>query len=220
MMKKLIIFDLDGTLINSIKDLATSTNYALEQLKFPTHPTDDYNMMVGNGINKLFERALPEGKKNEKNISNMRELFLAHYDKHNTVYTHPYKEIPEVLKTLQDKGYLLAVASNKYQQGTEKLVNHFFPNITFNQVFGQRNNIPSKPDPTVLLEILENTNTSPEEALMIGDSNVDMQTANRANIEGCGVSWGFRSIEELKSQNPTYIINEATDILSILNIEI
>ena len=116
----------------------------------------------------------------------MRELFLAHYDNHNTVYTHPYKGIPEVLKNLQDKGYLLAVASNKYQEGTEKLVNHFFPNITFNQVFGQRNNIPSKPDPKVLLEILENTNTSPEEALMIGDSNVDMQTANRANIEGCG----------------------------------
>ncbi|NLZ73482.1 MAG: HAD family hydrolase, partial [Bacteroidales bacterium] len=206
-MKKLVIFDLDGTLINSIKDLAISTNYALEQLNFPTHPIEKYNLMIGNGINKLFERALPDGKKTEENIIRMREIFLVHYDQYNAVYTHPYEGIPELLEELQKKDILLAVASNKYQQATEKLVHYFFPNIEFEQILGQRKEVPTKPDPTILLEIMENTNIPTHKTLMVGDSNIDMETANRGQIDACGVSWGFRSIEELKSKHPKYIVN-------------
>ncbi len=218
-MKKLVIFDLDGTLINSIKDLAISTNFALQQLNFPIHPTEDYNLMVGNGINKLFERALPEGEKMEENILKMREIFLKHYDEHIADYTQPYPGIPELLEKLQSHKMLLAVASNKYQQGTEKLIRHLFPSISFIATLGQRKQVPSKPDPTILMEIIEKAGVSPEETLMIGDSDVDMKTANNAQVDACGVLWGFRSLEELKQQHPKHLAGHPKDILSFLEIE-
>ena len=126
-MKKLIIFDLDGTLLNTIADLAHSTNHALQTLGYPTHEVASYNFMVGNGINKLFERALPEGEKTEENVLRVRKEFLLHYDRHNADESRPYPGIPELLETLQHKGYQLAVASNKYQAATEKLIAHYFP---------------------------------------------------------------------------------------------
>lgn len=114
-MKKLIIFDLDGTLLNTIADLAHSTNHALQVLGYPTHEVASYNFMVGNGINKLFERALPEGEKTEENVLRVRKEFLLHYDRHNADESRPYPGIPELLEALQNKGHKLAVASNKYQ---------------------------------------------------------------------------------------------------------
>ena len=218
-MKNLVIFDLDGTLINSVKDLAVSTNYALGELNFPTHPIENYNLMIGNGINKLFERALPNGQKTDENILRMREVFLKHYDQYNAVYTHPYNGIPELLEELQKKNILLAVASNKYQQATEKLVHYFFPDIEFAQVLGQRKEVPSKPDPAILFEIMKSTNMPAHKILMVGYSNIDMETANRAQIDACGVSWGFRSIEELKSKNPKYIVNNPEEILTLVTQE-
>ena len=136
-MKKLIIFDLDGTLLNTIADLAHSTNHALQTLGYPTHEVASYNFMVGNGINKLFERALPEGEKTEENVLRVRKEFLLHYDRHNADESRPYPGIPELLETLQHKGYKLAVASNKYQAATEKLIAHYFPGIRFVAVFGR-----------------------------------------------------------------------------------
>lgn len=124
-MKKLVIFDLDGTLLNTIADLAHSTNYALEKNGFPTHQLGEYNYFVGNGINKLFERALPEGEKTEENIAKIRRDFLAHYDVHNADNSRPYEGIPELLLALQEKGVQIAVASNKYQAATTKLVGYF-----------------------------------------------------------------------------------------------
>ena len=126
-MKKLIIFDLDGTLLNTIADLAQSTNYALQALGYPTHPESDYNFMVGNGINKLFERALPEGEKSEENVLRVRKEFVPYYDVHNADKSRPYPGIPELLEQLQEKGMILAVASNKYQSATVKLISHYFP---------------------------------------------------------------------------------------------
>lgn len=218
-MKKLVIFDLDGTLINSIKDLAVSTNFALQQLNYPIHPTEDYNLMVGNGINKLFERALPQGEKTEENTLKMREIFLKHYDEHIADYTQPYLGISELLEKLQSHKMLLAVASNKYQQGTEKLVRRLFPSIPFIATLGQRKEVPSKPDPTILMEIIEKAGVSPKETLMIGDSGVDMQTANNANVDACGVLWGFRSLEELKQFHPKYIVNKPQEILDLLGMK-
>ena len=147
-MKKLIIFDLDGTLLNTIADLAQSTNHALQALGYPTHPESAYNFMVGNGINKLFERALPEGEKSEENVLRVRKKFVPYYDVHNADKSRPYPGIPELLEQLQEKGMILAVASNKYQSATVKLISHYFPNIRFTAVFGQREGVNVKPDPT------------------------------------------------------------------------
>ena len=162
-MKKLIIFDLDGTLLNTIADLAQSTNHALQALGYPTHPESDYNFMVGNGINKLFERALPEGEKSEENVLRVRKEFVPYYDVHNADKSRPYPGIPELLEQLQEKGMILAVASNKYQSATVKLISHYFPHIRFTAVFGQREGVNVKPDPTVVHDILDITRISRED---------------------------------------------------------
>ncbi|WP_373720052.1 HAD family hydrolase [Bacteroides heparinolyticus] len=214
-MKKLIIFDLDGTLLNTIADLAQSTNHALQVLGYPIHPVTAYNFMVGNGINKLFERALPEGEKNEENVLRVRKEFIPYYDIHNADKSRPYPGIAELLLQLQEAGLQLAVASNKYQAATEKLIAHYFPNICFAAVFGQREGINVKPDPTIVHDILTITRTDKEDALYVGDSGVDMQTAANAGITACGVTWGFRPRTELEAFRPEYIVNEASEILTI-----
>ncbi len=215
-MKKLIIFDLDGTLLNTIADLANSTNYALRKLGYPSHPKEAYNFMVGNGINKLLERALPENKRTENNILHIRELFLELYDQHNTDESTPYEGISELLNNLQEKGVMLAVASNKYQTATRKLVKHYFNNIKFIAVFGQRDGIKTKPDPTIVYNILEIAKVTHEDILYVGDSGVDMETALNSNICSCGVTWGFRPRAELEQFKPNYIVDKASDILSLI----
>lgn len=216
-MKKLVIFDLDGTLLNTIADLAHSTNYALEKNGFPTHQLGEYNYFVGNGINKLFERALPEGEKTEENIAKIRRDFLAHYDVHNADNSRPYEGIPELLLALQEKGVQIAVASNKYQAATSKLVGYFFPNIHFTAVLGQREGVKTKPDPGIVAEIREKAQVDAADTLYIGDSNVDMQTAINSGVDGCGVTWGFRPASELESFHPKYIAQKASDILDMLD---
>ena len=216
-MKKLVIFDLDGTLLNTIADLAQATNQALESLNFPTYPIDNYRFFVGNGINKLFERALPEGQKSMENVLKVRSLFIPYYNEHNADFSQPYPGICELLKTLNDKGLRLAVASNKYQEATEKLVAHYFPGIPFVAVLGQREGIPTKPDPTIVQDILKKTDFNLEDVLYVGDSNVDMQTAQNAGVTAVGVSWGFRPKSELKEGSPLAIIDQATDLLNYLD---
>ena len=153
-MKKLVIFDLDGTLLNTIADLAQSTNHALSVLGYPMHEESAYNFMVGNGINKLFERALPEGEKSEENVLRVRKEFVPHYDRHNADKSRPYPGIPELLEQLQLQGLQIAVASNKYQAATQKLIAHYFPKIDFVAIFGQREGVNVKPDPTIVEDIL------------------------------------------------------------------
>ena len=215
-MKKLAIFDLDGTLLNTIADLAQSTNNALQTLGYPTHEEKAYKFMVGNGINKLFERALPEGEKSAENILRMRAEFIPYYDIHNADKSCPYPGICELLEVMQQKGIILAVASNKYQSATEKLVAHYFPQVHFAAVFGQREGIQPKPNPTVIEDILSLTHINREEVLYIGDSGVDMQTAINADVTACGVLWGFRPQSELEAFHPTYLVNKAEEILSLL----
>lgn len=149
-MKKIVIFDLDGTLLNTIADLATATNQALQHFGYPTHSIEAYRFFVGNGINKLFERALPETERTEANVLRIRSQFIPYYNVHNADFSTPYPGIPEVLHTLQSHGILLAVASNKYQSATEKLIAHYFPTLRFEKVLGQREGIPVKPDPTIV----------------------------------------------------------------------
>ena len=215
-MKKLVIFDLDGTLLNTIADLATSTNHALRTCGFPTHDVSAYRYFVGNGITKLFERALPEEERTAEQVARIRPLFLAHYDAHNTDHSTPYPGIEALLATLQDHGVALAVASNKYQAATEKLVAHFFPGITFVKVLGQREGIPTKPDPGIVNEIVAVAGVEKSEVLYVGDSNVDMQTAQNGGVDACGVTWGFRPKEELSAYHPTLLAERAEEIAALV----
>ena len=216
-MKKIVIFDLDGTLLNTIADLAASTNQALRHFGYPEHPTEAYRYFVGNGINKLFERALPDDERTEENVQRIRSRFIPYYNEHNADYSSPYPGIPELLETLQDKGVWLAVASNKYQLATEKLIAHYFPTIHFVKVLGQREGIPVKPDPTIVYDILKDTDINKEEVLYVGDSGVDMQTAQNAGVNAIGVSWGFRPRTELEPLHPIAVIDQASEILKYIN---
>ena len=217
-MKELLIFDLDGTLLDTVADLAASTNYALKQCGFPIHEVPTYRFFIGNGINKLFERVLPEENKSQENILELRKHFLDYYNAHNAELTVPYPGIPELLQKLQVRGLKLAVASNKYQSGTADLIHYFFPYINFTAVFGQREGIPVKPDPAIVYNILEIANVEKSEVLYIGDSGVDMQTAQNAGIDACGVTWGFRPRAELEVISPQYIVETPEEILNILAI--
>lgn len=214
-MIKLVIFDLDGTLLNTIADLACSTNYALAQNGFPVHELEEYNFFVGNGINKLFERALPPESRNEEQILRIRKLFLAHYNQHNMDRSCPYPGMPELLAGLQQQGVKLAVASNKYQAAAVQLVAHFFPACRFVEVLGQREGVPTKPDPTIVYDILKQADVLPEETLYVGDSGVDMQTALNSGVVACGVTWGFRPRTELEQFRPHYIVDAPAEIAAI-----
>ena len=214
-MKKLVIFDLDGTLLNTIDDLAQSTNHALQTLGYPTHEESAYHLMVGNGINKLLERALPEEERTEENVLRMRKEFIPYYDRHNMDKSRPYPGIPQLLKYLQAQGILLAVASNKYQSATVRLMDAYFPTLRFAAVLGQRDGFNVKPDPTIVHDILQITQVAKENTLYVGDSGVDMLTAANAGVTACVVTWGFRPRAELEKFNPAYIVDIAAMIAEI-----
>ena len=215
-MKKLVIFDLDGTLLDTIADLATATNHALAQLGYPTHDMETIRTFVGNGVNKLLERALPEAERTQENVMRMRAYFVPYYDIHNADLSAPYPGIVSLLEELQARGLMIAVASNKYQEATVKLVKHYFPTIGFVEILGQREGIAVKPDPTIVFDILKKANVSPEETLYVGDSGVDMQTAIHADVDAVGVAWGFRPRAELESFHPKGVIDEAEELIDYI----
>ena len=219
MKKQLVIFDLDGTLLDTVADLANATNWALEQCGYPTHPVEAYYKFVGNGINKLFARALPEEESTEENMLRIRSLFIPYYNEHNADYSRPYPGVTELLQTLQAKGVMLAVASNKYQEATLKLVRHFFPSIRFAAIYGQREEVPIKPAPDIVYDILRDTGVVKEATLYVGDSGVDMQTAKNADIVSVGVTWGFRSEEELRENEAVHVVHVASEIYAFLEEE-
>ena len=214
----LLIFDLDGTLINTIDDLGQACNHALSACGFPTHKIEDYPRLVGNGINKLIERALPEEHRNEATVLRLREHFVPFYDQHNCDLTRPYDGIPELLQTLKAAGHTLAVASNKYQAATEKIIAHFFPN-TFDVVLGEREGIPRKPDPQIVWDIIHRlsplaSNLSP--IYYIGDSLVDAATARAANLPFVACTWGFCTQKQLAQAQPNYMIHHPSEIVQII----
>ena len=219
----LIIFDLDGTLINTIDDLGQACNYALSSCGFPTHRIDDYPRLVGNGINRLIERALPEQHRDEATVLRLREYFVPYYDQHNCDLTRPYDGIPQLLTALKAAGHTLAVASNKYQAATEKIVAHFFPGI-FDVVLGERVDVPRKPDPQIVYDILSTLHstldTQQDEQLgtylYVGDSLVDAATAQAANLPFVACTWGFCTHEQLLTAHPDYIVHHPSEILGII----
>ena len=215
-MKRLLIFDLDGTLVNTLTDLTDSVNYALSQFGFPTHEFDEYRLFIGNGINKLIERSLPETNRQVETIAAVKSVFVEYYMNHKTDKSYVYDGVVELLTMLQEKGIMIGVASNKYHEATVEMINHYFPTINFVKVLGQRDGVPTKPDPTIVFEVMAAANVQPNEVLYIGDSGVDMNTASAAKVDSVGVGWGLRSVEELQANNATYIVHSAADILKII----
>ncbi len=201
-MNKLVIFDLDGTLLNTIDDLGTAANHTLAELGLPQHTLDEYRLMVGNGMRKLIMRALPQDKASDDAfIDSTLKQFLEYYAAHIDVYTKPYPGIPELINTLSTDGYKLAVASNKIQAGAEKLIAEFFPGIPFVAVMGNSPLYPLKPDAAVVEYIMDKAGTDRNSTVMVGDSGTDIQTARNAGIPIIAVSWGFRPRHELTSAN-------------------
>ena len=216
-MTKLIIFDLDGTLIDTRKDIADACNYALEQCGYPPRELDEYNMLVGRGIYNLFRSALPEWTANEALVAQMKDHFVPYYNEHLCDFTRPYEGIMETLEALSQKGISFAVASNKYQEGTEQLVRKFFGKFNFVRILGQRDGMPIKPDPQIVAEAMEALpGITEDEVVYCGDSDVDMQTGMNAGVKTIGVTWGFRTREELAAYSPWALIDRPQDIIDII----
>ncbi|MDE7305525.1 MAG: HAD-IA family hydrolase [Alistipes sp.] len=216
MKTRLAIFDLDGTLVDSIGDLAVACNTALALRGLPQHSYEAYCSFVGNGIMRLVERALPEPLRSPENVALVRADFIAYYTDHLDVRTEPYPGIPQLLAELVRRGVKLAVASNKFQAGTEKVIRSFFPDIRFEAVLGQREGVPLKPDPAVAEEILSLTGIPREQALFVGDSAIDILTARAAGIRSAGVTWGFRRRAELEEAGADRIVDRADQLLGLL----
>lgn len=216
MENRLAVFDLDGTLLDTIGDLAESCNFMLRKRGLTEYGYDDYCHFVGNGITRLVERALPEELRTADYVAAARRDFVDYYIDHIDLHTKPYDGIPELVDTLYRSGWKLAVASNKFNDGTRKLVNKFFPDIRFSAVYGNRDGVPLKPDAALLRQIMAECGSSPENCWMIGDSGIDMQTAHNAGTHSIGVSWGFRAREELVENGAEHIADKPEDIIAIL----
>jgi phosphoglycolate phosphatase len=215
MKYKGIIFDLDGTLVNSLEDLADAMNAVLQDLHFPTHSYQDYELFIGNGLKNLVIKALPENQKTESQIKHCYDLMIAIYSEACANKTKPYDGIVELLDHLVSKNIQLGVFSNKSDELTKKVVGTLFPNY-FETIIGLTTEALKKPNPTKALEIAASMGYKPEEMLFIGDSDVDMQTATNATMPAVGVLWGYRSKEDLLSNGAKFILNHPSDLLAIL----
>ncbi|MFI3306261.1 MAG: HAD family hydrolase [Rikenellaceae bacterium] len=215
-MKQLVIFDLDGTLLDTIADLGASCNAVLEKNELPTYEMEEYKSFVGSGMMRLVERAIPEQRRTDAFISKIRTEFVEHYFNNIADHTTIYPEIEKLLAALKKRGVNLAVASNKFQDGTRKLVTHFFPTIKFEAVLGQRPNVPLKPNPQIVRDILSISTYAADKTLYVGDSGIDIETAKAAGVESVGVTWGFRSREELEAAGADHIVDGAMDILKFI----
>lgn len=215
-LKRLVIFDLDGTLLNTIGDLTVAVNYALGKCGYPLRTRAEIQTMVGDGVMKLIERAMPTAERTPENLATMRSHFLPYYESHNAELSCPYEGIPALLAELHKRGLQMAVASNKYQAATRKLIPHYFPAIPFNPIFGQREGVPAKPHPQIVDEILSATGIEREDVLYVGDTNVDMLTAKAAQVDCVAVAWGFRPEAELAEHNPLAIIHHPLELLDYI----
>ncbi len=207
-----IIFDLDGTLLDTINDLGDSMNEALSILGWPTFELEEYKLKIGGGFRGLATNCLSEDV-GEDVITRTMDLFAEIYDKNFLNKTVPYGGIDELLDKLNNKGILLAVNSNKNDQYTKVLIDKFFSRIPFVNVYGEREGLAKKPEPHAAVEILSEMRLSKDEVLFIGDSRTDIETANNVGMDSVGVLWGFRGREELMKHGATYIVEKPVEIL-------
>ncbi|MFQ5965040.1 MAG: HAD family hydrolase [Candidatus Scalinduaceae bacterium] len=217
MSYKAVLFDLDGTLLDTLEDLGSVMNRVLTRKGYPTHKLDNYRYLVGDGATTLIKRALPEEKRNDNIIRSCLEAFLKDYDQNWNVKTKPYNGITEMLDTLTACGMKMAVLSNKPHEFTNRCVTHFLPSWNFDMVLGQCDEFPSKPDPAGALKVAECLNLSPSDFLYLGDTAVDMKTSIAAGMFPVGVLWGFRSAKELRENGAQVLIKKPLEILNLLD---
>lgn len=213
---KLVIFDLDGTLIDTINDLGSAVNHVLLSAGMPLHTMEDYRLMVGGGIRNLVYRALPEEHKNdEKLLDSLLKEFVTYYSAHISDFSRPYDGMPELLKDLSERGKVrLAVASNKFQAGTQTLIERLYPEVAFDCVYGGRDGFPLKPDPAVVQGIMKECGVGSSSCIMVGDSAVDIKTAAAAGIASVAVSWGFRPAEA--AEGATFKVSSVEKLKAVI----
>ncbi len=208
-----LIFDLDGTLVDSYEDLAHATNHVITSLGHQPIPISDCKQMIGNGARALLRRAAGG---DEQAAKDGIDKFLAYYQEHMYDNTAPFQGIPQALNTLAKRGHRFAVLSNKSHQATVKMVDHLLGGWNFEQVFGQREDVPLKPDPTVALDICEHMDLPPKQVVFVGDSGEDMATARAAGMFAVGVTWGLRDEQELREHGADVIIHKPAQLLDVL----
>ena len=218
----LVIFDLDGTLLDTLQDLGDAVNYAMSNHGFPTHTLDEFRYMVGNGVRKLVRRAMPEGLRTDEALhQECLDQFTDYYKGHLMVHTKPYDGIPALVSELQDNGVTVAVASNKFVEGAKTLINHFYPSIE--TILGDVPGLPLKPDPAMVNQILEQYGNSAAQrrlSALVGDAVTDIQAAAAAGITGIGVSWGLRPVSALLEigHDPELIARDASHLRQLLGL--
>ncbi len=211
-----VIFDLDGTLLDSLEDLADSMNQVLARQMFPVHAVEKYRYFVGDGIAELVRRVLPAAQQDSALVAQNISWMSAEYEKRWNQKTRPYPGIAELLDALTDAGMNLAVLSNKPDAFTKIMVPALLPGWQFEPILGARPGVPVKPDPQAALEIAEQLAISPAEILYLGDTATDMLTANAAGMIAVGVAWGFRTVEELQRSGAQQIIHQPAELLQLL----
>lgn len=203
-----VIFDLDGTLLNTIGDLSAAAEHTLAQMGLAGHTVHEYQYMVGNGIPKLIERFLPADRRSDADLAQASALFFAYYAQHKEDTTAPYPGIPSLLRALRGAGIRLGVVSNKEDTLTKQVIGHYFPGL-FDGVAGHVLGTPTKPDPHLVNALRAQFGLSAAEVLYVGDSSVDIFTAHNAQLAGCGVLWGFRTEPELRDAGADFIVSDA-----------
>ena len=211
-----VIFDLDGTLIDSLEDIANAANATLGQLCKPTCTLESFKTHVGDGVSVLFQRALPETQDDPALLAHCMAIYQGHYDVGWDLCTKPYAGIPQMLERALESGLKLAVLSNKPDHFTKRCVERFFPAVPFSHVIGHSDRFPRKPDPTSAKWIASKLSTDPLRIAYVGDTNTDMKTATSAGLYAIGVSWGFRQVEEIRQAGAQVICDSAEELTSIL----
>ncbi len=209
-----VIFDLDGTLLDTLTDLAVAGNATLDHFGFPSHPVDAYRYFVGEGLKTLMQRIVPESSSTDEELALYMKKFVEIYSRNWNEQSAPYKGIPEMVSALSATGLQLAVLSNKPHDFTRVCVEAFFQDNPFAFVFGQREGVANKPDPAGALEIAEKMGLTPEELLYVGDTATDMQTGNSAGMKTIGVLWGFRDRQELEENKAWKIAATPAEVVS------
>lgn len=209
-----VIFDLDGTLLNTIDDLADAGNHVCAAHGWPTHTVEEYKRMVGNGIPKLVSRFAPAGL-GETELAAALAEFSAYYGQHKEDKTAPYEGVPQAVSTVKRNNLTVAVLSNKAHDLAGPVVEHYYPGV-FAAVQGALPGVPAKPDPTLLRRLMEQLEAAPETTLFVGDSDVDILTGKNGGLATCGVLWGFRSRQELEQAGADYIIEAPEQLVKLI----
>lgn len=210
-----VIFDLDGTLLNTLDDLADAGNWVCQKRGWPTHTTEEFKYFVGNGLAKMIERISPEEFRTPEQVADTLAEFTPYYDAHKADKTAPYAGMTEALHELKAAGVTMAVLTNKANALAGSVMEHYYPGV-FPVVQGAVPGVPTKPDPTLLNRLMEQLGADRENTLFVGDSNVDIRTAKNGGLTGCGVLWGFRGRDELMAEGADYVVETPAELVQLI----